>query len=101
MLKVPMHKIQMDYKEFTNKEGHWFDKETMSFFKCKLPSMGILHGNHYYFVSSEQGPTVESSRRYTVRTMDLNGKMSTIGEFQEYETLGKANTALKQYINSL
>tara|TARA_Y100000310_G_C20648450_1_gene797994 strand:+ start:661 stop:1047 length:387 start_codon:yes stop_codon:yes gene_type:complete len=70
--------LEIEYKNRTNGTGHWFDKETMRFFKSKI---GLVRskGDDYYFVSSEQPP--HGPRMFSVRHMDKDGDIKTIGEF--------------------
>jgi hypothetical protein len=70
--------LEIEYKNRNNGGGHWFDKETMRFFKSRV---GIIRskGDDYYFVSSEQPP--HGKRMFSVRHMDIGGDIKTIGEF--------------------
>ena len=62
--------------------GHWFDKDTLRFFKSRiLPT--VYHGK--YFISSERYSS-DTMRRYTIRVADENGSIDTVGEFQAYRT---------------
>jgi hypothetical protein len=71
-----------------NKEvgEYFFDSATMRFFKSEISNKTF--GN--YFVTSECGPS--GLRRYTVRVFDPEtGRITTHGNFQEYETLREAH----------
>ena len=70
--------LAIEYKNRTNGQGHWFDPETMRFFKSKI---GIVRkkGDDYYFVSSEK--FMDDPRMYSVRKMDITGDITTIGDF--------------------
>lgn len=47
--------------------GHWFDKSTMKFFKCRLPGdFRRIDDKTALFISTEQGPS-GGPRRATVR----------------------------------
>lgn len=66
---------------------HWFTKDTMKFFNCKLET------SVYYdksFITSED--TYDGrERRYTWRLALERGKdIETIGNFQQFETLEQA-----------
>lgn len=70
--------LAIEYKNRTDGHGHWFDPETMRFFKSRV---GIIRskGDDYYFVSSEKPP--HGPRMFSVRHMDIGGDINTIGEF--------------------
>ena len=80
---------------------HWFDRDTMAFFASRVET-GILGGR--YFVSSEQY-SEDTPRRYTVRAVNSDGSIDTLGwgkptpeqaaaapadPFGRYATLGEA-----------
>lgn len=80
-MKVSMETIKATYSNL-NPEGHWFDKGTMRFFNCRLPSIGYTKGDKYYFISSEKN--MGYNRAYTIRELDRNtGDIETIGSFNE------------------
>jgi len=66
--------------------GHWFDSDTMRFFRSRVGGYGFDAGDMVYFVSSEQFRSREytAPRRYTVRVLTSDGKVDTVGEFQAY-----------------
>jgi len=69
--------------------SHWFSKGSMAFFSSVILD-GVLHAR--YFVTSEkQGE--DSARRYSVRMIDADGEVSTIGEFMGYATARAARQA--------
>ncbi len=70
--------LEIEYRNRTQGVGHWFDPETMRFFKSRI---GIIRskGDDYYFVSSEKPP--HGNRAFSVRHMDIKGDIKTIGEF--------------------
>lgn len=72
--------------------GHWFDRDTMRFFKSRIMSNIFPSKTAIYFVSSEQNDN--RPRLFTVRKYDIkNDDISTIGEFQGYESKTKALTS--------
>ena len=90
MMRVPMHKVVMEYEEKTR--GHWFKPETMRFFRSRLPSYGYAHNDSIFFVSSENDGV--RGRKYTIREFDSNtGTIETIGEFYQH-TKREANRIL-------
>lgn len=78
MLLKPMHEIVNHYN--ATKRGHWFNKETMRFFRSRLSTSGYLHGDNYYFISSEKDG-FGAPRRYTVRMMTQAGNIENVGPF--------------------
>lgn len=65
---------------------HWFEPQSMGFFDSRIES-DVIHGR--LFVSSEQhhpfdGPS--DPRLYTVRCAHDDGRVTQIGEFQQYRT---------------
>lgn len=61
----------------------WFSPATLRFFRCRVSS--VLHGGRY-FVTSERGPSYGAGRFYTIREATTDGSISTVGEFQEFDT---------------
>ena len=91
-----MHVIIKDYYTL-NPEGHWFDTDTMRFFKCRLPDYGYCKDDDYLFLSSECGPT--DIRLYTVRKMNrTTGEIENIGPFNEL-TRAQARKLLAETLN--
>lgn len=63
---------------------HWFDADSMRFFRTRLPK-GMIGGR--LFVTSEQFVSADGwadARRYTIRVAKDDGSVETFGEFQEY-----------------
>lgn len=62
-----------------NKGSHWFDPDTMRFFKGRVLDT-VYYGDGGIFVSSEAREG--NDRRYTVRKFNPDGAdISTVGEF--------------------
>lgn len=62
--------------------SHWFDPDTMRFFKSRVLSTVYQGSGGIYFVTSECGPSghrAYSVRKFTPETFDI----STVGEFNE------------------
>jgi len=75
--------------------SHFFDPETMKFFKSQIHGTGIADGKgNTYFVTSEKfvdrvrGTSLP--RRYTVQVQKPDGHIETVGEFQAYKTARRA-----------
>jgi len=65
---------------------HWFDVNIMWVFGTRIATE-VIGGR--YFISSDDTP------RFTVRVAADDGRIDTIGEFREHETLGAAIEAAK------
>lgn len=79
-------------------DGKWFTPDTMRFFRSRVET-GLLAGDH--FVSSEQFVPYDgepAARRFTVRRFDKSDTfmVETVGEFQEFDTLGDALARVEQ-----
>jgi len=72
--------------------SHFFDRESMKFFRSRVePSLYIGSGG-VFFVTSEQGPS--GVRRWTVRKFDtIKGSINTFGEFNEMTRATAMTTA--------
>lgn len=75
-------------------QGHWFDADTMRFFKTRLPSVAYQVGDRVLFVTSEKGPN--GIRLCTIREQLEDGSIRTVGDFQAYYTRLQAFRALKK-----
>lgn len=94
MKTIPMREIR-DFYQRNRPDGHWFDADTMRFFKTKLPENGYeLSTGGVYFVTRETNPSGVSA--YTVRRQLHNGDIKTVGEFHKYKTAAAARAAIKE-----
>ena len=90
--RVTAASIRARYREL-NPSGHWFDKDTMRFFKTEMPAHGYLDlDGSVWFITGETNPSNE--KRYTIRRMDLLGDMHTEGGFHRFDTRDEANEEL-------
>ena len=75
--------------------SHWFDADTMRFFRCRIMPTVYDTPHGLAFVSSEQGPN--TPRAYSVRLVTLNpwtiGKYPTT-TFQGFSTAASAKAFL-------
>ena len=75
------------------KDRHFFDRDTMRFFRSKVERDALRFGqliDDKYFITSEQFDS-DSPRLYSVRRFNpKEGSINTIGEFQEFKTKGQA-----------
>lgn len=82
--------------------SHFFDKDTMRFFKSRV-APGVIHTDTgLVFITSEQFETwypsyYRDARKYTVRKLTEFGDIVEIGEFQQYDSLYAARKAAKEY----
>lgn len=86
-----------ELKELARANGsHWFDKDTMRFFRGNIES-GIIAGK--FFISSEQFSD-ETARKYTVRTFNEKGEIDEMPgtAFQQFNSKAEARAAIKQHI---
>lgn len=78
-----------------NKEAgfYFFERDTMRFFDSRVESKRPLRGR--YFITSEQfhgSDGYSAPRAYTVREIDSNGNIDTVGEFQQFATYQDARS---------
>ena len=73
--------------------SHFFDRDSMRFFKSKL-QVGVYGDRGQYFITSERNPSGVTA--FTVRMVAEDGHVETIGEFHSHSTLAKA----KKWLNS-
>lgn len=73
---------------------HWFDRDTMAFFKSKIVS-GVLTGpeGHRYFISRETNPA--GLTMFSIRKSDDTGAIETVGEFHSHPTIRAAKLYLR------
>jgi len=90
-----MTNLETEYKNRCSKSGnfgHWFDKETLKFFKSRIGASRTIREN-IYFLSSEQFDN--DPRMFTVRKMHPSGDITNHTEFMAL-TYGQAARVLKQ-----
>lgn len=86
-----MTTLEIQYRN-RRPDGHFFDPDTMRFFRSRIGSH-VEANNRYYFVTSEQfkpSHGAPAARRYTARVMDLDGNVEEIGQFQAHSTSRRA-----------
>ena len=76
--------------------GHYFEPSTMRFFDSRVLERVIHDGaGKVYFVTSERFDS-RSPRLYSVRSMNSEGSIDTVGKFQEYGTAKQAQGVIKR-----
>jgi len=73
---------------------HWFEPATLRFFKSRVD--GPVIGN--MFVSSERFNM--ETRLYTIRRVNEDGSIDTVGKFQEYKSKEAALNAIKRMVQA-
>lgn len=83
--------------------GHWFDRDTMRFFKTRVESGLVACGfegegqnckpTRGRFITSDRFDE-NSPRLFSIREVQPDGSIDTIGKFQGYATRDKARAAL-------
>ena len=91
-LKI-MTNLQIEYKNRTNGESHWFDPNTMRFFRSRIGASRKMPNGIIYFVTSEKPP--HGQRMFSLRKMELDGDINSIGGFCSM-TSYQANKLLKE-----
>jgi len=88
--------IQEIIQEVTRKGSHFFDDNTMTFFRSEvIPEVYGEDGD--FFITSEQFDET-SPRRFTVREVWAGRSIKTVSDFQEFATLEEAQEFLKAYL---
>ncbi len=87
--------IETEHKN-RNPQGHFFDIDTMKFFKSRIGEVKIKD-NVWYFITSEKPP--HGKRQYSVRKMGMDGGIETVGEFCSMTTY-QAKKLLKELTES-
>lgn len=78
-----------------SKGKHWFNKDTMRFFRSRVTNWDFISG---YFITSERREW-NTPRCYTIRKADFEtGDVATVSEFQEYAHLNTAKRHLLKYL---
>lgn len=85
--RVAMSDIEDTYSPGIRR--HWFDRDTMRFFRTRLPYSGIQGPGGTFFTSSEQPP--HGRRMHSVRQLVGPGDIDTRGKFCSL-TAAKART---------
>jgi len=68
-----------------NPNGRWFDAETMKWWSTRLMSAVFSDGhNGAYFVTSERTWESHTERAYTLRHIDRDGQIATVGDLGIY-----------------
>lgn len=75
---------------------HWFDADTLRGFKSRVGK--TLYGGRYFISSENGGPHIwNGKRRYSVRRVNPNGSIDTVGEFGQFATGRQAAVVARYY----
>lgn len=96
MRPVDMATVRCKYLS-TNPDGHWFDRDSMRFFRTLLPRTAYeSETREMYFVTRETNPSGET--RWSVRRLTQDAaEIETVGDFHSYVTRQRAVRAAKAY----
>ena len=78
------------------RHSHFFDVDTMRFFKSRISDEAYKFGDKIYFITSESGPS--GIRKWTTRYITKDGNIETFGKFQEHASLLDARRAIRDFI---
>lgn len=88
-----------DVKKLAEKRhSHFFDDDTMRFFKSRIYDEAYKFKDKIYFITSEKGPS--NIRKWSTRYITQDGNIETLGQFQAYESLNDARRAIRDFIES-
>lgn len=87
-----------DFYKRNQPDGHWFDADSMRFFKTKLPEVAYETNAGVLFVTSEVNPS--GVKAYTVRRQTVEGDIDTVGNFHSYQSQAAAMKAIKALHNN-
>jgi hypothetical protein len=75
--------------------GYWFAPDTLKFFGSRIYWQTLTETKDgYLFISSEDNFD-RTEKRFSVRSVNSDYDIDTLGEYQGYATLDHAKTALK------
>ncbi len=83
----------LEFKKLNKSIGnHWFDNGAMEFFNSAIEHWDADTG--LFITSDKMG---DRERKFSIRRANFEtGRVKTVGEFQEYDTLAEAKKSLKQ-----
>lgn len=79
------------------KHSHFFDADTIRFFKSRPSFECYKVKDDIYFITSERRDHTVP-RFWTNRKVDLDGNIETVGKFQDHSSLREARKALLDFL---
>lgn len=92
MKSIPFSSVREFYQR-QRPEGHWFDADSIRFFKTKLPTVAYETQVGVLFITSEVNPS--DAKRYSIRRQKIDGGIKTVGTFHVYHTSADALKDIK------
>jgi hypothetical protein len=92
MKTIPFFHIREFYAR-NHPDGHWFDRDTLKFFKSKLPASAYETRAGVLFITSETNPS--GVKAFSIRRQTVCGRIQTVGEFRSYPTAAAARARIK------
>ena len=78
--------------------GYWFSPDTLRFFGSRIYWHTLTATNDGYFFISSEDNFDRTEKRYTVRYVNADYDIDTVGEFNGYASYQHAKTALKNIV---
>jgi hypothetical protein len=81
-----------DIKRANKAAGHhWFDEGTLAFFNSRIYEQ--VYAGRYFISAEHYDDTVPE--RYTIRMVNPDGSIGTVGKFQQYDSAHAARDAIR------
>ena len=81
---------------------YFFSPDSMRFFSSRISELCWMQNSDIFFITSEADKSnikhAGSVRAFTVRKSSSSGNITTVGEFQGYETIAQARAAIRQIV---
>ena len=82
---------------------HFFDEDTMRFFRSRIESKPRSYNGLWYFIDSSQfvpSSGIPDRRKYSLSSYNpKTGDVDRIGDFQKYTSKGEATKALREHLS--
>lgn len=92
------HKNSREWREITAKAGYWFSPSSMRYFGCRVYWNTLTELQEGYLFISSEANFDGSEKRYSIRKVNADYGIETIGSFGEFENLSSAKKALIEYV---
>lgn len=91
-----LHSLYQIKRAAENAGSHWFSPTALRFFSSRISRRVYPVPNGALFISSEQFRPFrgeDGPRLYSVRSCTCDGRVDTVGDFQQYRTREAAHNA--------